>query len=134
MDHKTTDNTSAPKIIIPESTGINYTGISHNTDTHVINITEDKLYRIIKDHHQALKRSRDWVTYFGIFLSLLASLTASSFNDFIFTANTWKTIFISAAAISFVSTFAAGWSRLRDKPVTPKILVDKIAGRIKLDG
>lgn len=126
-------NNTPPKIIIPGSNGINYTGISHNTDTHVINITEDKLYRIIKDHHQALKKSRDWVTYFGILLSLLASLTASSFNEFIFTATTWKTIFISAAAIFFVSTIAAGWARLRDKPVTPKVLVDKIAGRIKFD-
>jgi len=125
---------AAPRVIIPESTGINYSGISQNTDTHVISITEDKLYRIIKDYHQGLARSRDWVTYLGIFLSLTASLAASSFNDFVFAASTWKTIFISAAGIAGFLTVMAVWTRVRDKPVTAKALVETIAGRIKLDG
>lgn len=134
MENNHTGDATAPKVIIPESTGINYSGISQNTDTHVISITEDKLYRIIKDHHQALTRSRDWVTYLGIFLSLLASLTASSFNEFIFAATTWRTIFISATGIAGFLTVVAVWTRLHDRPATPKALVDTIAGRIKLDG
>ena len=133
MESDQAADVAAPRVIIPESNGINYTGISQNTDTHVINITEDKLYRIIKDYHQGLTRSRDWVTYLGILLSLMASLTASSFNDFVFAANTWKTIFISAAGIAGFFTAASIWRRVRDKPVTAKALVETIAGRIKLD-
>jgi hypothetical protein len=121
------------KIIIPESNGINYSGISQNTDTHVISITEDKLYRIIKEYHQTLAKSRDWITYFGIFLTLLASLTASTFNDFIFASNIWKTIFISASGIAGFLTAISIWTRLYNKPMTAKALVETIAGRQKLE-
>ncbi|WP_141696579.1 hypothetical protein [Pseudomonas sp. S3E12] len=134
MDNYRVGDSIAPKVIIPDSTGINYSGISQNTDTHVISITEDKLYRIIKDYHQGLAKSRDWVTYLGIFLTLLASLAASSFNDFIFAASTWRIIFISASGIAGFLTVITIWTRLHDKPVTAKKLVETIAGRIKLDG
>lgn len=134
MEHDQIDDVIAPKVIIPESTGINYSGISQNTDTHVISITEDKLYRIVKDYHQGLTRSREWETYLGIFLSLLVALAASSFNDFIFAAGTWRIIFISASGIAGFLTVIAVWARVHDKPVTAKALVDTIAGRIKLDG
>lgn len=128
----TEDSTS--KVIIPESTGINYSGISQNTDTHVISITEDKLYRIIKNYHQDLTKSKDWITYLGIFVTLLASLAASTFTDFIFPPTVWKNIFICASAIAGFLTVIAVWKRMQDKPITAKALVETIAGRRKLDG
>lgn len=122
------------KVIIPESSGINYSGISQNTDTHVISITEDKLYRIIKNYHQDLAKSKEWITYLGIFVTLLASLAASTFNDFIFSSGVWKNIFISASAIAGFLTVVAVRTRLKDNPLTAKELVETIAGRKKLDG
>lgn len=131
-NHKT--EVPASKVIIPESSGINYSGISQNTDTHVISITEDKLYRIIKNYHQDLAKSKDWITYLGIFVTLLASLAASTFNDFIFSSGVWKNIFISASAIAGFLTVVAVRTRLNDNPLTAKELVETIAGRKKLDG
>lgn len=112
-----------------EQVKINPSGISQNTDTHIIGITEDKLHRILGDYQQSIIKSRDWVAPLGICLSLVIALCTSTFNDLLFEAKYWKLGFICAASISAWVTMASIVSRVRNKPLTVKALVDKIAGR-----
>lgn len=45
---------------------MNFSGVSQNTDTHLISVTEDKLRLIIISHHQKILKSRDWVAPLGV--------------------------------------------------------------------
>lgn len=115
----------------PGHVQINPSGISQNTDTHIIGITEDKLHRILGDYQQSVLKSRDWVAPLGIFLSLVAALCTSNFNDFLMSAYYWKIVFISAALMSGYTTITSVLSRFRNSPLSVKELVDEIAGRTK---
>ncbi|QCI14030.1 hypothetical protein E6B08_22970 [Pseudomonas putida] len=115
----------------PDYVQINPSGISQNTDTHIIGITEDKLHRILGEYQQSVIKSRDWMAPLGILLSLVAALCTSNFNDFIVPAYYWKIVFISAALISGYATFTTVCSRIWNSPLSVKELVDVIAGRGK---
>lgn len=80
---------------------INTSKVYNNTDQNLIRITEDKLYNILKDHCDDLKKKNNWTTPFSISLTILLSLITSQFRDALFIeAPVWKAIFIVALAIS----------------------------------
>ncbi|NMX70689.1 hypothetical protein HBO15_25350 [Pseudomonas sp. WS 5111] len=108
---------------------INPSGISQNTDTHIIGITEDKLHRILGDYQRGILSSQDWVAPLGICLTLATTLFTSEFRDFIIRAEYWRMIFICGASISFYLTATSLISRYRNRPLSIKELVDNIAGR-----
>lgn len=112
---------------------INPSGISQNTDTHIIGITEDKLHRILKEHQQNIIRSRDWAVPLGLLLSLLTTLLTSSFNNAWLSAEQWKYIFICGAGTTAYLTFASAIRCYRTRPMTVKELVDTIAGRKQIN-
>jgi hypothetical protein len=111
---------------------INLSGISQNTDTHFIGITEDKLHRILAEYQQSVVRSRDWMAPFGIFVSLVIALCASTFNDFILEAKYWRLVFVCVASIAAYVTLMSFFSLIRNRPLSLKDLVDTIAGRRSL--
>lgn len=115
----------------PDQVQINPSGISQNTDTHIIGITEDKLHRILGDYQRSVLKSRDWVAPFGVSLTLIVALCTSNFNNFILTAYYWKIVFISAVLISGFVTITSIVSRVRNNPLTVDKLIDVIAGRSK---
>lgn len=133
MKPNITEDDKTPKLNFPAHGGINHTGISQNTDTHVISITEDKLLGIIKSYEQRLVKSNGWATYLGILLTLGTTLAASTFNQFILSPETWGNLFMCATAIFFFLTLRTGWLRLKENPMSAEALVDTIAGR-KNDG
>lgn len=115
----------------PDTVQINPSGISQNTDTHIIGITEDKLHRILGDYQRSVVKSRDWVAPLGIFFSLVVALCTSNFNNFILSAYYWKIVFISATIMSGCVTLVSIASRFRNNPLSVEKLVDVIAGRRK---
>nr|WP_281459393.1 hypothetical protein [Pseudomonas sp. P13] len=108
---------------------INPSGISQNTDTHIIGITEDKLHRILGEYQRGVVKSQDWIAPLGIFISLGTTLFTTTFRDFLIGAEYWRLIFICGASVSFYLTMSFVVSRRRNQPMTLKQLVDTIAGR-----
>ncbi|WP_145306235.1 MULTISPECIES: hypothetical protein [unclassified Pseudomonas] len=129
---------SSDKIIFAAQPGeerikINPIGISQNTDTHIIGITEDKLHRILKEHHQSILKSRDWIVPLGILLTTSTTLYTSTFKDFLISGASWNNLFVGGTAISAYLTVTSVIQRWRNSPMSVKELVDTIAGRKPLN-
>lgn len=113
---------------------MNISGVSQNTETHLISITEDKLRLIIINHHQKISKSRDWAAPLGILITLVATLLTANFKDFLFVDGTsWHYIFLCCAAISGWLTFTTLLARLSNKTMSVKDVVDTVANRKPLD-
>ncbi|RRV24616.1 hypothetical protein EGJ22_00845 [Pseudomonas sp. p99-361] len=113
---------------------MNFSGVSQNTDTHLINVTEDKLRLIIISHHQRILKSRDWVAPLGVFISLVAALLTADFKEFLKVDGVyWRYAFMCCAAVSFWLTLSSLWARFSSKVMTVKDVVDTVANRKPLD-
>lgn len=113
---------------------MNFSGVSQNTDTHLISVTEDKLRLIIINHHGRILKSRDWVAPLGVFISLVAALLTADFKEFIGVAGIyWRYVFMCGAAISGYLTISSLWVRWSSKAMTVKEVVDTVANRRPLD-
>lgn len=113
---------------------MNFSGVSQNTDTHLINITEDKLRLIIISHHQKILKSRNWMAPLGVLISLVATLLTADFKDFLFVDGTsWRYIFSCCAAVSGWLTLKTLIARFSSKAMTVKDVVDTVANRKSLD-
>ena len=68
--------------------------ITHNVESNIIKITEDKLENILIKHSGKLVANSDWKNRLGIFITIsLALLTASFDKDFILNSEEWAAIF-----------------------------------------
>ncbi|MBN3239949.1 hypothetical protein [Pectobacterium versatile] len=104
---------------------INYDGISINTSTHVIAISQDKLLRILDKYTQKVSTQKQWVTPLSISFTLLVSLLTSDFKDFFgISALTWKAAFIIVLILCISS--ALYLFRKSDIPPTVDELVNEI--------
>lgn len=109
---------------------ITSSGISQNTDTHLIGVTEDKLHRILKDHQQRILTSRDWIAPLGVFVSILITLLTSSFQNILFIkAEHWQIIFFTGLCFSLYLTLKSIIISLKKRPMTVNELVKTIAGK-----
>jgi hypothetical protein len=111
----------------------NYSGVSQNTETHLIKVTEDKLYRILKENQQKTLSSRDWAVPFGVFLSISITFLTSSFKDFIIKGDYWQILFFVVAAITFFLTIKSAITSYINRPLSVNNLVDTIAGRRSME-
>ncbi len=69
-------------------------GIVENVGSTQITITEDKLRNILLKHVPRLRNSRGWVGAFFTMVSLLTTMYACSFKDFMgLNADIWKGVF-----------------------------------------
>lgn len=104
---------------------INFDGISINTSTHIIAVSQDKLLRILDKYTDKVKKQKQWITPLSIAFTLLISLLTSDFKDFIgITAAVWKTTFI---IIFLICTVLTGYLFFNKKtPPNVDELVDEI--------
>lgn len=105
---------------------INYDGISVNTSTHVIAISQDKLLRILDKYTEKVSKQKQWITPLSIGFTLLVSLLTSDFKDFLgISVPTWKTAFIIILILCISSAIY-----LFGKTDTPPT-VDELVNEIK---
>ncbi len=78
--------------------------IVENVGSTQITITEDKLRNILLKHVSRLRKSRGWIGAFFTMASLLATMYACSFKDFLgLNADIWKGIFLVLTAMAIIA-------------------------------
>lgn len=76
--------------------------VHRNVGQEFVLTTSDKIRICLREHQEAIKAQNDWITPLGILLSLVASLVAADFKQFLgLTADIWKAMFIFGAIFCF---------------------------------
>jgi hypothetical protein len=66
-----------------------------NLNQDVIVTTEDKLRLCLQDYIETLTKKEKWIAPSSLFITFLLVFASSTFHDyFIFSADTWKAVFI----------------------------------------
>ena len=85
-----------------------------NVEQTLIVTTEDKIHICLTKHLHKAERRRQWIAPLGVIASLVATLVATDFNQFIFSPDTWNAIFV--ISIFFVHWMADLQSEIRQGP------------------
>jgi phosphoglycerol transferase MdoB-like AlkP superfamily enzyme len=105
--------------------------VSLNLSQSVIVTTEDKLRLKLQAHLSTAEKTKDWIAPFSLLVSLSLALLSADFKDFLFSAATWKALFIIAAVLSL------GWlaTTLRQAFRSHSIdsLIEEIKSETKID-
>jgi len=98
---------------MPDNSGFNHPSkfvseVRTNTQSELIEITEDKLENILLKHLHKLNKVSGWLTPVSLFVTILIVLLTAEFKSFIgLDKNVWNAIFIISLLITVVwSTFA----------------------------
>ncbi|AYW95470.1 hypothetical protein ACX1GI_09895 [Yersinia pseudotuberculosis] len=90
-----------PRFELPEAIPLG--GLSKNTTTYLIQVTEDKLLRILDKYRDKAIRSKSWELPCGIFFTLIITIFTADFKDFQYiTSSSLNLIFSISAFISLV--------------------------------
>lgn len=101
-------------------------------DVNVIKIAEDKLENILTKHIDNLKKPRDIVGAFGLFVSLLGIIFTAEFKNFGLPADTWKGIFIVFFIIS-IGYLVYVIHNLRNNNDSIESIMDDIKGKKEIN-
>ena len=101
--------------------------VHSNLDQEVIQVTEDRLWRVLKDHIEDAEQRKAWIAPLGTFIAIFTALVTADFRDFYFQAPTWKAVFL----ISCVVTLAWLLIAIRKAGAAPTIddIVEKVKRR-----
>lgn len=89
--------------ISTEELGNSKNTLYKNVSSDQIQITVDKLTLKLERFQKSNKRSTDWCTWLGIFITTTASLNAATFTETLgIKGTTWEVIFILIAIFSFI--------------------------------
>jgi hypothetical protein len=100
---------------------------TENTDQQIIKITEDKVRLILHDHITIMEKQKEWITPFGIFLTIVITLLTTSFNTFYFDASTWKAIFVICGFLSLIWLVKASCQALNSEGIDD--IIDKFKNK-----
>lgn len=76
--------------------------VHSNLDQEIIQITEDRLRLILKDHLDLVEERKSWLAPLGILIAILTAFVTADFRDAYFNAATWRAVFLIAGAMSFL--------------------------------
>ena len=97
---KMPEQIGGPELLVKQLVGV--TQLHVNISQDVIITTEDKI-RICRDKHlRKAERKQNWIAPAGILLAVIATLVTASFQEFIFKAEIWKSLFILVAVAAFI--------------------------------
>jgi hypothetical protein len=112
----------------PSSNTIQIVDIHINVDQEIIQITEDKLRLILKDHLDSVSQSGGWVSPLSLLLSIIATFCTAKFDTFLgLGPEFWRSLFSLAGLASLVWLLVA-W-RKSYKALTIDELIKKIKNK-----
>jgi len=76
--------------------------VHFNVGQEIVVTTEDKVWRILTNNLSRIERRNAWITPLGILVTLLVVFPTTSFQQFLFSAETWEAIFVTATGLSFL--------------------------------
>jgi len=74
--------------------------VHFNVGQEIVVTTEDKVWRILTNHLSRIEKRDAWITPLGILITLLVVFATTSFQQFLFSAETWEAIFVIAVWLS----------------------------------
>lgn len=88
-----------------------------NVSSDQIQITVDKLKLKLEEFEKSNKRSVDWSTWLGLFITSVAALNAATFNESLgISGDTWKVVFQITAWMSLlmiiISSIRYWWNKI----------------------
>lgn len=115
------------KVEFSTGKGVAVSAVHGNVEQEVIVITEDRLMLRLREHEAEIRQSRDWLTPFGLLVTIIITLVTADFKPALgLSKDTWAAIFVLGAVSSLV------WLAIAVKnvrKVTPmRDLVNKIKG------
>lgn len=92
----------------PGFNGVHVVDVHVNVDQEIIQITEDKLRLILKDHLETITQSTSWVAPLGVMISIITTFCTAKFDTFIgLGPEFWKSLFTLAGIASLAWLFVA---------------------------
>lgn len=83
--------------------GVKVVDVHVNVDQELIQITEDKLRLILKDHLESTTQSGGWIAPFGIIVSIITTFCTAKFDNFLgLNPDFWKALFVFVGIASLV--------------------------------
>lgn len=81
--------------------GVQIVDVHVNVDQEIIQITEDKLRLILKDHLHSLTHKGGWIAPFGLLVSIVTTFCTAKFDTFIgLGSDFWRALFTLVAVVS----------------------------------
>lgn len=109
-----------------------YNQIYDNTKSDLIQITDDKLRNILKDHISRLKKANDWLIPLSITITLLITFLTTDFSkDFLsISKSIWQGLFIIIFIISIIWLIIAIINTIKQrKSIGIECLLDEIKNK-----
>lgn len=101
-----------------------------NTEQTLILVTQDKLELAFQEQAPRYARRVDWAAPLGILLAFGAALVTTNFKHAVFSAGTWKAVFVVGALLSLLWFL---WELVRSfrtpkRPVVTEEFIGKVRG------
>lgn len=101
------------------------TVVHSNLDQEIIQITEDRLRLVLKNHLEFVEEKKAWHAPLGVLIAIVAAFVTADFRDAYFKAATWQAVFLITGFLSFFWLINALYRAV----TSPKI--DDIVSKIK---
>ena len=110
---------------LPQENGF-ISNVCSNTKSDVIIITEDKLRLIFGKFVNRIKKTRDWISYAGISVTILLSLLTCNFDkDFLGVSHDiWYAVFVFGFISSAIMLIVSVINCLRSRILTDKMIIE----------
>ena len=76
--------------------------VHSNLDQEIIQITEDRLRLVMKDHLEIIEEKKAWHAPLGVLLAIVAAFVTADFRDAYFKAATWQAVFLITGVLSLI--------------------------------
>lgn len=108
--------------------GIQVVDVHVNVDQEIIQITEDKLRLILKDHLDSLTQAGGWVAPFSVLISIVTTFCTAKFDTFIgLGPEFWRAAFILVGIVSTAWLLIA--LNKRSKALTHDEFINKVKNK-----
>lgn len=110
----------------PLATRITVIEVHQNIEQHLINITEDRLRLILKDHLETMHSKGSWIAPLGLVLSIGATFCTAKFEKTLgLEPAFWSAVFAIALMLS------TGWLVVTLRRAWVSVSVDRFIDRVK---
>jgi hypothetical protein len=99
--------------------------VHSNLDQEIIQITEDRLRLVLKDHLELVEEKKAWHAPLGVLIAIVAAFVTADFRDTYFKAATWQAFFLITGILSLIWLIKASY-RAATSPS-----IDDIVSKIK---
>ncbi len=99
--------------------------VHSNLDQDIIQVTEDRLRLVLKEHIERAEERKSWIAPLSTLIAIITSFVTADFRDAYFKAATWQAVFFLSLLLS------VGWFAKTVWKASRAPTVDDIVRKIK---